>query len=114
MNKVMEIDASFEDKKTVLIDATLSDGGTPVMSSSMATGVNLGGSRDYRKLKNKPTINGTELYDNYDEIDPTVPEWAKTPNKPEYDSDEIGAVSQDDKITEPEIDAIIAAVFGLV
>lgn len=32
---------------------------------------------DYRKLNNKPTINNTELYDNYDEIDPTVPNWAK-------------------------------------
>lgn len=32
---------------------------------------------DYRVLKNKPTINGTELYDNYNEIDPTVPNWAK-------------------------------------
>lgn len=32
---------------------------------------------DYQKLMNKPSINGTELYDNYDEIDPTVPRWAK-------------------------------------
>ena len=36
-----------------------------------------GGTKDYRKLDNKPSINGTELYDNYDEIDPTVPNWAK-------------------------------------
>jgi hypothetical protein len=34
-------------------------------------------SSDYRKLINKPTINSTELFDNYDEIDPTVPAWAK-------------------------------------
>lgn len=33
--------------------------------------------KDYRKLDHKPSINGTELYDNYDEIDPTVPNWAK-------------------------------------
>lgn len=33
--------------------------------------------KDYRKLDNKPSINGTELYDNYNEIDPTVPNWAK-------------------------------------
>ena len=33
--------------------------------------------KDYRKLDHKPTINGTELYDNYDEIDPTMPNWAK-------------------------------------
>ena len=32
---------------------------------------------DYQILKNKPSINGTELFDNYDEVDPTVPRWAK-------------------------------------
>lgn len=32
---------------------------------------------DYQKLNNLPSINGTELFDNYNEIDPTVPEWAK-------------------------------------
>ncbi len=32
---------------------------------------------DYRSLKNKPTINNVELFDNYNEIDPTVPAWAK-------------------------------------
>lgn len=32
---------------------------------------------DYQKLNNKPSINGTELFDNYDETDPTVPQWAK-------------------------------------
>ena len=32
---------------------------------------------DYEKLKNKPKINNTELIGNYNEIDPTVPNWAK-------------------------------------
>ena len=31
-----------------------------------------------------------ELYDNYDEIDPTVPDWAKQPTKPTYTPEEIG------------------------
>lgn len=32
---------------------------------------------DYRKLNNLPSINGERLVDNYNEIDPTVPVWAK-------------------------------------
>lgn len=32
---------------------------------------------DYEKLINHPSINGTKLIGNYDEIDPTVPEWVK-------------------------------------
>lgn len=32
---------------------------------------------DYQALRNKPSINGTELVDNYNETDPTVPAWAK-------------------------------------
>lgn len=44
---------------------------------------------DYRKLNNKPTINGTELYDNYDEIDPTVPDWAKREEPEEMSYSEI-------------------------
>lgn len=111
-DKTMEIDALFQDKKTVLLDADLSDGGVPIMTSSMATGVNLGGSKDYRKLKNKPTINGTELYDNYDEIDPTVPAWAKEPDKPAYDADEIGAVDEDNVVTRSEIDLMFLRIFG--
>lgn len=47
--------------------------------------------RDYNKLENKPSINGTELIGNYDEIDPTVPSWAKEPFKPEYNLDEVAS-----------------------
>ena len=69
--------------------------------------------KDYQKLDNKPSINGTELYDNYDEIDPTVPGWAKTQSKPSYTADEIGAVSGQDTIKYDEIDRMFNAVFGL-
>lgn len=68
---------------------------------------------DYEKLQHIPTINGTLLVGNYDEIDPTVPEWAKTEKKPSYTADEINAVNNDAEITTASIDAIISAVFGI-
>lgn len=52
------------------------------------------GAMDYRKLSNKPTLNGTELVGNVDETDPTVPAWAKSPVKPTYTAAEVGAVTQ--------------------
>lgn len=112
IDKTMEIDTSFEDKKVVLLDATLSSGGVQPLASSLSTGVNLGGTNDYEKLKNKPSINGTELIGNYDEIDPTVPAWAKEPDKPEYDADEIGAVSENNIVTRSEIDLMFLKIFG--
>lgn len=60
--------------------------------------IDTGGTKDYRKLINKPTINGTELVENYDEIDPTVPDWAKADKKPNYTSDEVGAVNRNDEM----------------
>ena len=44
---------------------------------------------NYRVLKNKPTINGTELFDNYDEIDPTVPAWSKEDEPQKIGMEEI-------------------------
>lgn len=32
----------------------------------------------------------------FEEKDPTVPEWAKQPKKPEYSADEVGALSKDE------------------
>ncbi len=32
----------------------------------------------------------------FDETDPTVPDWAKQPEKPEYTADEVGALAEDD------------------
>ena len=60
------------------------------LAADINAGINLGGTKDYRKLNNKPSINGIELYDNYDEIDPTVPDWAKQSTKPTYTPEEIG------------------------
>ena len=64
---------------------------------------------DLGDLATKDTIGKTDLdsdvqtsLDNadtalqsYTETDPTVPDWAKQPEKPSYTADEVGAVSQD-------------------
>lgn len=67
---------------------------------------------DYELLKNKPSINGTELIGNYNEIDPTVPEWSKESTKPTYTYDETGSVGGENQISFERIDAAFAAVFG--
>lgn len=67
---------------------------------------------DYRKLINRPSINGTSLLDNYDEIDPTVPEWAKRYNKPSYEPEEVGALNEDNEMHFSQIDEIFNQVFG--
>ena len=63
--------------------------------------------RDYLLMINKPSINGQELVGNLiiklgdlendagyltEETDPTVPAWAKQPNKPTYTAQEVGAM----------------------
>lgn len=57
-----------------------------------------GGTNDYEKLINKPTLNGKTIIGDIEEIDPTVSDWAKQPKKPEYTPDEVDAVSKDDAI----------------
>ena len=56
------------------------------------------GVTEYNELDGKPSINGVELVGNKTteelgivskETDPTVPSWAKNPNKPTYSYDEI-------------------------
>lgn len=90
-------------------------GGTVTKGKSLSAGEvarNTNSNRDYQNLDNKPTINGTELFDNYDEIDPTVPEWAKQETKPTYTYDEVGAVGAENEIHINEIDRMFATVFG--
>lgn len=87
--KEMEIVADLNDSGVIELDATFSVDDID-LAADIDAGMNLGGIKDYRKLNNKPSINGIELYDNYDEIDPTVPDWAKQPTKPKYTPEEIG------------------------
>lgn len=75
-----------------IINVGISTDSVIPLDAELGTISNLGGTKDYRKLSHKPKINGTELYDNYDEIDPTVPDWAKEENKPTYTPEEVGCV----------------------
>ena len=63
-------------------------------------------SDDYERLKNKPTLNGVVICGDMYESDPTVPQWAKSPDKPQYTPEELKAVGEDNVITLEEIDAI--------
>jgi hypothetical protein len=49
----------------------------------------LGGTTDYEKLSNLPSLDGTKIIGNVKERDPTVPLWAKSTSKPVYTPDEI-------------------------
>ena len=64
------------------------------------------GTDDYEKLKNLPSLNGEKIIGNMSERDPTVPDWAKSPEKPRYTAEELGAVNSEDAISLEEIDAI--------
>ena len=70
------------------------------------------GTEDYRILKNKPTINGERLVDNYNEIDPTVPGWAKDSFKPKYTADEVGALDSESEVSFSDIKAVWDSVFN--
>lgn len=69
--------------------------------------------RDYEQLINLPSINGTVHKGNYDEIDPTVPSWAKESSKPTYNYQDTGAVGGENQVHYDEIDRMFNAVFGL-
>ncbi len=59
---------------------------------------------DYNELQNIPRLNGELLMGNVNEIDPTVPSWAKSNSKPEYSADEVGAISENSAITLKELE----------
>lgn len=61
---------------------------------------------DYERLRNKPKLNGVVISGEMEESDPTVPSWAKAPNKPQYTPEELNVVGEDNVITLDEIDAI--------
>lgn len=71
-----------------------------------------GGTRDYNLLYNKPKLNGQILSGDTDEIDPTVPPWAKEPTKPDYTPVEVGAVDENNQMTFQELKAVWDTYFG--
>lgn len=51
------------------------------------------GTDNYEKLKNLPKLNGEVFIGEKNEIDPTVPLWAKSNAKPSYKPEEVGIES---------------------
>ena len=49
------------------------------------------GTSDY---KNKPKLNGNEIIGEVEEIDPTVPTWAKAETRPVYTPEDVGAMAE--------------------
>lgn len=52
------------------------------------------GTTDYEKLRNKPKLNGKEIIGEVEEIDPTVPTWAKAETRPVYTPEDVGAMAE--------------------
>lgn len=52
------------------------------------------GTMDYEKLRNKPKLNGSEIIGEVEEIDPTVPLWAKAETRPVYTPEDVGAMAE--------------------
>lgn len=85
-----------------IIDMKISDDSNIELESDEVNS----GTDDYEKLKNLPRLNGKKIIGNIPECDPTVPDWAKNPEKPHYTAEELGAVNSEDAITLTEIDEI--------
>lgn len=49
----------------------------------------------YNDLEDKPTLDGRTIQGDMHEQDPTVPDWAKQPEKPRYSADDVGAMPAD-------------------
>lgn len=52
------------------------------------------GTTDYEKLRNKPKLNGNEIIGEVEEIDPTVPLWAKAETRPVYTPEDVGDMAE--------------------
>lgn len=76
---VIEIDIPLEIDD---VDLNLDYDGTVVLS------------RSYNDLEDKPKLNGKTIVGDMVETDPTVPNWAKAPTKPEYNANEVGAIPE--------------------
>lgn len=97
MSDILDVSISNENVMPIDISATSDD------VFGLSIGENISYENDYKKLINKPSINGTVLEGNIDEIDPTIPQWAKEPVKPNYTPDEVSAVPSTSNISVEEL-----------
>lgn len=71
----MNLDVTM-DNNEMEMDVTMEEN-TMELEIELQEVVNLGGTNDYEKLKNLPSLNGTKIIGNVNEIDPTVPGYVK-------------------------------------
>lgn len=83
----MEFPVSMENAVNLNVQLATDDSS---IDAPMADEIHLYG--DYNTLNNKPTLNGFTIEGDMHEQDPTVPEWAKAPEKPQYSADDVGAM----------------------
>jgi hypothetical protein len=83
----MEFPVSMENAVNLNVQLATDDSS---IDAPMADEIHLYG--DYNTLNNKPTLNGFTIEGDMHEQDPTVPEWAKAPEKPQYSADDVGAI----------------------
>ena len=60
----------------------------------------------YTKSEINDIVDGVQSGTNIEEMDPTVPNWAKQPNKPSYTAEEVGALPNTTKIPTATADLI--------
>ena len=98
MDEVMKI------KAKVLLD--------DLVIKTRITDTSKGGTDNYNDLYNLPTLNGVVIKGDMEEIDPTVPEWAKQENKPEYTVEEIdNALDRRNELSDEAVEAMVIAAF---
>lgn len=76
-NAKLDLEASVEEK------LSLTDGKEIFQEQ-------VGGTRNYEELDNLPYLDGRLIIGNINERDPTIFAWAKAPQKPVYDMEEVG------------------------
>lgn len=68
---------NVDPKVTLLVDDGADLKATLGEDEPLKVEVETGGTNNYNKLINKPTLNGKVIQGDMNEIDPTVPEWVK-------------------------------------
>lgn len=104
---VVKMDLEVQEDDELNIDVSEDDELSLKIEEGGGSGVS-----DYNELINKPTLNGEVMQGDMKEIDPTVPNWAKTPTKPDYTPEEVNAVNVDSVISLQDIDEMFKQVFS--
>lgn len=107
-NKPVQLDLSIED--ALPLNVSMEE--AIDLSIEIENSPGGGGVIDYNKAINKPKLNGKTLIGNVNEIDPTVSQWAKQPEKPSYTPNEVGALDRDSEMSFSDIKLIWDGFFN--